>query len=222
MVNNKSAFWKALIATLIVFAIGFSVGYYMENTRIGNVEVAILNSEINLMDEQIKSNALQELNLNCTASKESTFTFADRIYTEALKLEEYDSSNKLKKTLTTFHRRYDLLRALLWTESTKIRKKCPDQFHTILYLYEYNSQSINTKAEQLALGRLLLDFKYNYPNQILLIPMASNLNVETINVIMKNYNITESPAIIIDETKVIKQIPTFKELENIVFNSNNK
>jgi hypothetical protein len=221
MVNTKSAFWKALIATLIIFVIGFSIGFYMENTRIGAVQVALLNSEISLIDEQIKSNAIQELNLNCTILKESTFAFADRIYSEALKLEEYDASNKLKNTLTTFHRRYDLLRALLWTESTQIRKKCPNQFHTIVYLYDYDTDGIKTKAEQLTIGRLLLDFKYRFADQILLIPMASNLNIESINLIMKKYNITESPAIIIDDSKVIKKIPTFEELENIVFNSNN-
>lgn len=221
MVNNKSAFWKALIASLVIFAIGFTIGFYIENTRISLVETALLNSEINLIDEQIKSSTLQELNLDCNSSKESTFAFADRIYEEALRLEEYDSSNKLKNTLTTFHRRYDLLRALLWTESAKIRKSCPNQFHTIIYLYNYDTDGIKTKAEQLTMDRLLLDFKYNFPEKVLLIPMASNLNIESINLIMKKYNITESPAIIIDDSKVIREIPTLKELEKIVFDSNN-
>lgn len=222
MVNNKSAFWKALIATLIVFAIGFTVGFYIENTRISLVETVLLNSEVNLIDEQIKSSALQELNLDCNTSKESTFSFADRIYQEALKLEEYDSSNKLKNTLTVYHRRYDLLRALLWVESTKIRKQCPNQFHTLVYLYDYNPTDSTIKAKQLTLDRLLLEFKYKFPDKILLIPMASNLNVESISLIMKNYNITEAPAIIVDDKTVINDIPTFNELENVVFNSNNK
>lgn len=222
MVNNKSAFWKAFIFTLIIFIIGFTAGFFIESSRVSNVEVALLNSEINLIDEQIKSNTLEGLNLSCDILKGSAFSFADRIYEEALKLEEYDSSIKLQNTLTTFHRRYDLLRALLLSESTKIRQKCPNQFHTIAYLYDYKTSEIDKTAEQKTFDKLLLDFKYNFPEKVLLIPMASNLNIESINIIKQKHNITEAPAIIIDNSIVIKNIPTFKELENLVFQSNNK
>jgi hypothetical protein len=159
--------------------------------------------------------------LDCNASQESIFGFADRIYEEALQLEHYDSSNKLVDTLSIYHKRYDLLRVLLWTESIKMRKQCGDQFHTIVYLYSYDPEEIDKKAEQMVLNSLLLNFKYKYPSETLLIPIAANLNVESVNIVLTKYNISELPAIIIDEERTIKYIPTFEELENIVFESNN-
>ena len=217
MVNQKSAFGKALLLTLIVFVIGFAIGYTIENNRTTSVEIALLNSEISLADEQIKLSTIQQLNLTCNESKDSTFEFADRIYQEALKLEEYDSSGKLMNTLTTFHRRYDLLRALLWTEGSKIRQQCPNQFHTIAYFYDYKTENLKKDAQQKMLDRLLLDFKYNYPDQVLLIPIAANLDIESVNLVMKKYDIQECPALVIDETLVIKEAPTFDELKNTVF-----
>jgi hypothetical protein len=67
------------------------------------------------------------------------------------------------------------------------------------------------------LDRLLLDFKYNYPDQVLLIPIAANLDIESVNLVMKKYGIQECPALVIDETLVIKEAPTFDELKNTVF-----
>jgi len=219
--SQKSAFWKAFLLTIIIFIIGISIGVFIENKRTANIEAVLLNSEINLLDEQIKANAFQEFNFSCSDSMESAFKFADKIYAEALKLEEYDSSDKFTDILPTYHRRYDLLRVLLWTESAKTRKQCPNEFHTMVYLYDYDSKDMKKKAKHLAMERLLIDFKYNFPDEVLLIPIASNLDIESVNLIMKKYDIKESPAIIVDEERVIKEIPTFEELKNIVFNSNN-
>jgi len=221
MVNSKSAFWKAFLFTLMIFLIGFFAGLFIENSRASTIQTDLLNSEVNLLDEQVRSNAIQEFSLDCNASQQSIFNFADRIYQEALKLEQYDSSNKLVATLAVYHKRYDLLRVLLWTDSIKMRQQCGNQYHTVVYLYDYNTQEINKKAQQMALDSLLLDFKYKYPSKTLLIPIAVNLNVESVNVVLTKYNITGAPAVIIDEKIVVKNIPTFKELENIVFQSNN-
>ena len=174
------------------------------------------------MDEQLKENVIQEFNISCNLAKNSTFNFADKIYEEALRLEKYDSASKMKDTLTIFHKRYDLLRILLWTNSMKIRSKCHSDFHTIVYLYDYDTRDISKKAEQIAMSNLLLDFKYKYPQETLLIPIAANLNIESINLIKEEYNVTNSPVIIIDESMVIRSLPTFNGLENIVFQSNNK
>jgi len=222
MVNQKNAFWKALLLTLIIFIIGFSAGFFVENSRTNKVQMALLNSEVDLLDAQLKDTTIQQFNISCDIAKESTFNFADKIYGEALKLEKYDSAAKLGNSLTPFHKRYDLLRVLLWNNAIALKNNCNGSFHTVVFLYDYNTRTIDTKAKQLALSNLLLEFKYKHGDKVLLIPIVANLDIESVNLIMKKYNITDSPAIIIDEKTVIRGLINSNDLENIVFNSNNE
>jgi hypothetical protein len=219
MVNSKHAFWQALIFTVIVFGIGLLIGYYIENTRTNKVEINILNSETNLLDEQLRSENIRTLSDDCNISKESMFRFADNIYEEAQQLEQYESQSKFTETLKILHKRYDLLRVMLWVESVNSKEKCSSDFHTLVYIYEYAPEEISKKAEQAALSRLLLDMKNNNGNKILLIPIAGNLDLESINVIKNQYKINKLPVLIVDEKVVIRELPTYEELEKLIFRS---
>lgn len=71
------------------------------------------------------------------------------------------------------------------------------------------------------MSRLLADLKNKHGSGILLIPIAANLNLESVNLVLEKYEIKEIPAIIVDERKVVKDSVTFEELESIVFENNN-
>ncbi len=216
MVNAKNAFWQALVFTVIIFLFGFAFGFFIEGGRTEKLEIDIMNSEINTLDEQLRNKIGENFDINCDESIESTFNFADRIYSEAQKLEKYDSSNKFKSTLKILHKKYDLLRLMLWTESIKLKEKCDNRFHTVIYFFEYNAESIDIKSKQSFYGRILIDLKEKYPEKVLLIPIASNLELESINLSLKSFNIKESPAILIDEKHLITDISTFEEIEKLI------
>ena len=74
-----------------------------------------------------------------------------------------------------------------------------------------------TKAEQAATGRLLRDLKEKNGDKILLIPLAGNLNISSIDIVMQKNKIQKLPAIIIDEKHVIDHLPTMEELESLIF-----
>lgn len=219
--KSKNVFLQALIITIIVFAIGIIVGFNLESNRVDKTELALLNSEVNIMDEQVRNLNIGLFNVSCGLSVSSTFDFADRIYQDALLLEEYDSSNKFTNELQIIHKKYDLLRMMLWAKSIEIKKTCPQDFHTVVYFFDYKSEDINTKARQSAMSRLLADLKNKHGSGILLIPIAANLNLESVNLVLEKYEIKEIPAIIVDERKVVKDSVTFEELESIVFENNN-
>ena len=219
MVSTKHAFWQALIFTIIIFWIGLLMGFFLENSRSDKVESNLLNSEINLLDQQIRDQGINQFNISCGDTKKSTFLFADKIYNEAVLLEEYDSKSKFSSTLKILHKRYDLLRMILWMESIQMKEKCNEDYHTIVYLFNYADDDINIKAEQASISKLLLDIKNKYGNRVLLIPIAANLDLESVNLIKEKYNISKAPAIIIDEKTVIIELPTFDKLEKTIFES---
>jgi hypothetical protein len=218
--SSKHAFWQALVFTIIIFIFGLLLGYTLETSRSNQVEQNLFNSEINLLDEQVRTKVTEGNEIDCTLAKESLFHFADKIYGEAAKLEEYDSASKFTDSFKILHRRYDLLRTMLWIESNTIQKNCPGKFHTLVYLYNYNVDNINVNSLENAYSSILRDLKSKYPNDILLIPIAANLDLDSINLASKAHNITSYPVIIVDNKQVISELPTLAQMEKIVFQSN--
>jgi len=214
---NKKPFWQALVFTAFVFAIGLLIGFYVESLRQNNVESSLYNAETNILDEQIREKVVQSFNISCDVLINNTFEFADRIYYDALLLEKYDGVSQFKNNFWAMHRRYDLLRVLLWTEAISIKEVCPQRVHTLVYLYEYNSDDLGVKAMQISLSKQLMDLKNKYPYDIILIPIAVNTNVSSVNLVLEKQNVTRFPSILIDEEKRVEGIVSLEELESLVF-----
>ena len=217
MVYNKSAFWKALVITVIVFGIGILIGVYLESYRTNLVEQKLMNSEMSLLDEQLRTKAFVDFNVSCSQQIESTFSFADRIYNEASQLEQYDAAAKFSDSLTLLHGRYDLLRMMLWSESVQIKAKCGPKFHTVVYFYDYNTQDVQQRAEQTSVARVLMDLKAGHPYEVLLIPMAGNLGLDSVKVATDKYKVKTFPGVVIDENKTLEGLTSVKEIEKIIF-----
>ena len=217
MVNSKHVFWQALLIAVAVFGVGFTMGFFIESYRADTVKMSLLDSEIYVFDEQLRQIILDYQNVSCTLAKDSLFDFANRIYHDAEKLENYDSSSKFSESFIILHRRYDLLRTLLWQDSIKLRERCPPFFHTVIYFYEYNPEDVEMRARQSYYSRMLVELKENFGEEILLIPIATNMNLSSVNVLLENYKIEETPVILIDERYAVNTIITRDELERIVF-----
>ncbi|MFA5992657.1 MAG: hypothetical protein WC796_03055 [Candidatus Pacearchaeota archaeon] len=218
--TTKSAFWQALVITVIIFVIGFIFGYFIEVNRSNNTQSNLLSSQVNLLDEQLRTNVITNFNVSCNESITSTFNFANKIYSEAILLEKYDSSTKFTDNLFILHKQYDILRMMLWLESKELKKQCSSNFHTVVYIYEYNTEDVLISAKQAYFSRLTYDLRNNHPDEILLIPIAGNTGVESINLTLKSYNIKQLPVIIIDEKKIVSSDSvTLDALEKEIFAS---
>lgn len=215
--NSKHAFWQALVFAIVVFGIGLILGFFLESYRADRVQFNLMDSEINILDDQIRNRIIGEFDIDCDVAVQSTFNFADKIYREAVKLESYDSASKISDSFLILHRRYDLLRTLLWVESVKLREECESDFHTVVYLYDYGTEDIDIRSKQLFYARLLLDLKNKYPQQVILIPIATDTNLESVDLLVGKYEISEFPSIVVDEREVVNEVITFEEFESIVF-----
>ena len=178
-------------------------------------------SEISLLDEQLRNRAIGSLDISCGQAIDSTFAFADSVYLEARQLENYESSTTFTDSLLDLHKRYDLLRTMLWFESIDLRAKCKGSFHTVVYFYDYNTDDVTVRARQLFFARALAELKDKNPDSVLLIPIARNMGLESIRVASDDFGIKNSPVIIIDEKTIVYEISSFDEFEKLVLQSNN-
>lgn len=221
MVNNKHVFWLAFVFTVIIFIIGLAFGVFVEQNRSNQLSNDVMKSETSLLDEQIMDSAVTRGAVSCDLAVNSTFAFADRIYSEASMLEEDETASEFTSSdLDQIHQRYDLLRMILWSEAISLKSNCNESFHTVVYFYDYNTQDPTINAEQYTFSNTLLDIKNDYPDKILLIPIAANLNLSSVNLALMNYNVTSVPSILIDQNKKIDKVESYDQLQNIIFNSN--
>lgn len=216
MVNSKHAFWQALVFTILIFVLGIFLGFFLENSRADNLERTLFKSELNILDEQLRDRVTVDLEIDCELARESLFNFADSIYAEAITLEDYDSASKFGDDLRLVHKRYDLLRTMLWLESLDIRNRCGNDFHTVVYFYEYATDDLDTRAEQIYFSRILEDLKNKHQNEILLIPIAGNLELASVSLALESYGIDDLPIVLIDENIRIDKVITFEEFEEKV------
>jgi len=216
--SEKNVFWEALLVTVLVFAIGIILGVVLENWRTSKVDDFFQYSEIELLDIKTQNEVYSLGDLDCEFVIKENLLFADRIYEEAKVLIKYDGAARLTDAIKLEHKKYDILRALLWVNSIKIKKECKSRYHNVVYIYDYNDPSLDTGNKQGVFSKLLGDLKEEKGEDMLLIPMAGDNNLSSINILMARYNITEEelPVILIDEKTKVTEVLTLEELGKLV------
>ena len=213
--NKKHVFWQAFLLTAFFFLSGIVLGIYIEQSRADDLNVAFYNSESSLYDSfALTGNVIQNLGVSCEDIEETIIGFADKIYEEARQLEKFDSSNKLTDSVKAIHGKYDLLRTLLWMNTIDLKERC--EIDTVVYLYVYDTQDLSLKSKQIVWSRILGDMKAEKGNEFLLIPIAVDQDITSLDFLIKKYDIKEFPAVIINEENVFYEHEAAEELEKFL------
>lgn len=213
--SERHVFWEALIIAVFIFSLGILLGVFLENWRKGNIEALYSESELKLLDLEIQSQILGFKDFSCENAIKENIEFGDRIFEEAILLQQLEESQTLTEALTMQHKKYDLLRTLFWINSIKIKERCKNPFHTVVYLYK-NAPDIDTRAKQNAFSKTLSELKDNVGNKIVLIPIAGNMNLTSTESLMKEYNIEKLPVVIVDEKYRVYEIEELPKIESLI------
>lgn len=213
--SQKNAFWQALVITIFIFGIGIFVGILLENLRIGEINDLFYVSEIDLLDIRVQNEIYSKGYFNCELAIEENIRFADKIYEEGKILDNYEKASRLKpEKLMIQHKKYDILRVMLLLNSLEIKENCNNSYSNVVYFYQYNNPRLDLKSKQNVFSRLLEELKNEYGNEILLIPMAADNDISSINILLDKYDIEfkDLPVILINETIKITEIQDIEEL----------
>jgi len=211
--NQKYIFLYALVLTFLVFNLGIFFGYMLESSRIGKINTMYLNAENELLDQITQKGALDVLDLNCDLLVEENIKFGDKIFNEALEIQKYEEANRINNDIIFQHKRFDLLRALFWMNSLKIKQQCNSDYHNLVYFYKYNNPTIEQESKQDFFSNLLKEIKEKKGNDVMLIPIAADNDLPSINLLIEKYNITELPTILIDEKIKLSDVRTMEDIE---------
>ena len=181
--------------------------------RSDDLSATFYQSETSLYDSLALGRLIGDNSTSCAELRKANIDFADKIYNEARELEKYDEKNKLTDSIKSVHRKYDLLRTLLWMNVIDLKKRCGN-IDSIVYFYSYGTDSIKIKSKQAVFSNVLGDLKEKRGNDFVLIPIATNQDIQSLSYLLGAYNMGESPAILINEKVAIYEPKTVSEIES--------
>ena len=77
--NQKFIFLYALITSLVVFNFGVFMGYMLESSRINKIDQMYFETDLNILDQRIQSDALDIINFDCDDLIQENINFGNKI-----------------------------------------------------------------------------------------------------------------------------------------------
>ena len=211
---KQNVFIESLILTAIIFIVGFSIGYYVENFRTDKIVQDYKQYEVEALDLKLQNYYYQIMSKSsCEEAIKQNFVFADQLYDTGLTLEKYEEANQISGALLVEKKRYVLLKTELWLNSLLLKAKCNAQFDTVVYFYSSDPSNSAKVAQQKIISNVLKTVKENHGNKMILLPIAGDLNLNSVKLQMNVYNVTNLPSILIDEDIVLEGFSTSEDVE---------
>ena len=214
--SRKHVFWEALVITAVIFVLGLLLGISYEASRADKINEYYIGSEFALMDTFIFSEVIETEDISCDLLVESNFQFADDIYEKAKVIERYEASGRITEFTELAHKRYDLLRTFLWINSLKIKEKCGHDRDIIAYFYSYNTEDLAKQATQNVWSKILFDLKQEKGSDIILLPIAGDNNITSLEPMFDKYNVDTLPVLIINNKSVLTEVSSVESIKKII------
>jgi len=216
--TQKSAFWKALILTFVLFLLGVLLGIFIESTRIDNLEEKYENIEFQLLDSKLRTIFYQMIDEDfCDFAIDDNLKFSDMIYEEGRRIEIYDQFNKFgKDRLDREKKKYAFLKVEFWLNSLILKEKCNADYIHVLYFYEEDPSSSTINQEQKVQSNILMNLKEEYGADIVLIPLPTDFDIAIIGALIEINDIQRTPTILIEKSIKLEGIHTLEEIESFL------
>ena len=216
MANKMSIYSKTFIITTIIFLLGVGLGMALDIYRVNNIRTSLITTDIDGRDAILLSQYFLNLNESyCDIAFEQNLEYNDKIYKEGIKIESVEYANRFNKEfLEQEKRKYALYQFQFWINSESLREKCGFDYHNLVYLYEQNTTRTQS-TEQKIQSQVLWDMKQKCGGKMMLIPISADLELISVNLIKKQYNITKFPALIVDN-KAYQGLVSTEELNKLI------
>ena len=205
------------IITLLIFALGLTLGFILEDRRYNIVEEINMEQEVKYLSLQMQYLYLNSFSNydNCpilaTTLKESIEDLSDSL-SEVIAYQEEEDLTDSRKQLVM--QRYILDNLRYWLLAKESKQKCDLDIVPILYFYSTDCPSCPNQ------GTILSYFKNLFGEKVLIFPINLDLREEEpmVEIMMGQFNITKFPTTIIDNKKyegVVKK----EQMQNIICSS---
>ncbi len=216
MTRFGDLFWKALVLTVVVFLLGVFLGFALERNRIGDIEKEFQRIDLQWSDAKLQTLYYQNLEPRfCDSAIRENLEFADKVYNEGLKIEDYDKANFLTNDLELEKKKYALLKVEFWLNSIVLKERCKAEYINLVYFFA-NDPEFEIESEQETQAEILKDLKEKHGKDLMLIPLPIDLDISMINIMKGTYDISKTPTILINEKTKLEGLQSFDKIETLL------
>lgn len=203
--SQKHVFWEALIIAIFIFGVGFFIGLSYENYLTQQERAVYLDSESTLLDIRIFLDQLEDGKITCDEAMGYNIEFGNKIFEDAQKLTAIEEKIELTQQIESEHRRFDTLRTLFWINTEKVKERCSEDIKVIVYLYDFKTTDSEELSKQEIFSRFLENLKQEFGDEIILIPIAKDLGLVSLESIISKYEISDV-SVIVNKDKVYSEV----------------
>ncbi len=215
--NEKSALWKALVVTVVLFLIGVLLGIFIESSRTDSVREDYEKLEFQLLDSKLRTSFYQTMGEDfCQIAINDNLAFSDQIYEEGKKIDVYERFNRLGDRLRDEKRKYALLKTEFWLNSIILKEKCDSDYTILVYFYRDEPQSNQEEEAQNVQSNILRDVKEKYGPDLMLIPLPIDLDVGVVDAFVQKYDIQDVPTLLINQEIKLEGLHSQEEIEKLI------
>jgi len=199
---SKEKYVLAACITLFIFTFGVILGFYLDEWRLGSIELANKEQEVNYASLQFQYlflTALEDENAACPVIHTALDEAVQQL---SRSLDEYQSYKKdttiNEKEYRIVGRKYLIDNLRYWFLAKKSKQTCDINLVNVLYFY--SDKYCSNCPDQ---GTILTYFKKLYGEKLLVFPIDVDLEDEEslITIIKTRYNITSYPSLVIFDQK---------------------
>lgn len=223
--NLKNLYLVVVLMSIVLYGMGVISGLYASkiikqqtDTEINQLKDSITKFNSNLENIQIQQNFFNLLSdkENCGFSKVAM----DYLYEELsyfwnklpYRIEEYEKK-QVGNDFSSLKRDYSFLALKAYVMATQDYNYCNGEKIPILYFYSDNCQDCILQGEYL--DKLKIDMSSGN-KEVIAFAIDAGLNESSVELLMRYYNITKTPAIIINDNVLYGRAYNEKEIEQLI------
>lgn len=213
-------FWKSAVLTFIVLVLGIQLGIWLDSGRLDEIKKTLTETEIEFSDARLQAfyldNFMKENGQFCDSAFRANLAFNQKIYDQGKQLERYELVNRFG-AYTPERQRYALLQLQFWMNALRIKELCRSDYTTVLYIYRLDTvNATEVELPQKLQSAALLELKEKCGPALMLSPVPLDMGLSSIDLVVRQYAINETPALIINDNIVLKGLTGLDELEKLV------
>jgi len=211
---NTQVYITAAFLTFAIFVAGIIIGWLLDQNRVNSITSQIEDIQITMDDLRLEDQFLSTIEDTSSCS-----LYLSRVQSLSKKTDELASELDTYKGLTYFQaeaidklkNKYTILNLDLWLQIVNLRKNCGYNFTTVVYFY-----SLESCVQCQAQGIVLDAMKKENPGNLMIFAVDSNLDLEIVELIKNNFNVSIAPTLIINEEETFEGFINSKRLNEII------
>ena len=211
---NKSRYLIIGVITLFIFLLGIFFGSFVDSLKYNYVEKVIEKQNLDLQSLHIQSLFIYSMNKNqsCNAIEEVIKNNLRTLQPILEKLIEYEEGEKRKNSIEYIKLKREYIQANIryFLLVEKSRELCNSNYVPVIYFFDEKCEICKLQ------GYILTNLRIYFNGSLLVFPIDADFKEEPlVDVLIKTYNVTSFPTLVIEDEIVRKYLPREELKEKI-------